>query len=537
MDNDFLTGGAAQNRAYESNTQQSNMSQTGEIITPIGTKADGESFLQDISQIPHFLVCGFSGAGKTSFVQTVTTYIATHYPPEEVRFIIYDSKNVDYTVYNAMPHLVLPVITDDRKAAGAISWLSIELKKRLKLLAESSAKDIVSYNKQCAASDNEKIPHLFVILDDFSSIQLGNETTASLMDILKNGRPVGIHFILVTSLTSSKVLQKDILSNVPCRISFCVSTRADSRVAIEQNGAENLSVPGELIFRWQNNLVKCQGVYIPDEDTQKAIKKLQHQNKSNINALGNMAAQIFENPGSDQSAQPPTTESEYDELLPAAVDVVLETGQASVSMIQRRLKLGYARSARLVDMMEERGIVGPFEGAKPRQILITKSQWQTINSGTDKSFDNAAISNNRSAFTSNATPHTGADDDESPDIIMRDFAQFNFSDIGLCINDNQIKISNKIMTKYGPGTTTASFNGKSVAGLTYKKPRMFSRGYIEFIMKPDVKIINNSSHLITITRENLSDILKIEFDNNVSHTMKTFMTQISQDIDVPLNEL
>ena len=537
MDNDFLTGGATQNCAYESNTQQSNMSQAGEIITPIGTKADGESFFQDISQIPHFLVCGFSGAGKTSFVQTVTTYIATHYSPEEVRFIIYDSKNVDYSVFNALPHLIMPVITDDRKAAGAISWLSLERKKRLKLLADSSAKDIATYNKQCSVSGNEKLPHLFVILDDFSSVQFDNDTTASLMDVLKNGRPVGIHFILVTSLTSSKVLQKDVLSNVPCRISFCVSTRADSRVAIEQYGAENLCVPGELIFRWQNNLVKCKGVYIPDEDTQKAIKKIQRQNKNSINALGNMAAQIFDNPSVEQSVKATDTALGEDELFPAAVYVVFEICQTSVSMLQRRLKLGYSRAARLVDMMEERGIVGPFEGAKPRQILITKAQWQIINSGTGKSFDNTAIASNRSAFTSNTTPHTGADDDEGPDIIMRDFAQFNFSDIGLCINDNQIKISNKIMTKYGPGTTTASFNGKSVAGLTYKKPRMFSRGYIEFIMKPDVKIINNSSHLITITRENLSDILKIEFDNNVSHTMKTFMTQISQDIGVPLNEL
>lgn len=537
MDNDFLAAGAAQNCAYEGNIQQSNMSETGEIITPIGTKADGETFFQDISQIPHFLVCGFSGTGKTSFIQTVTTYIATHYSPEEVRFLIYDSKNVDYNDFNALPHLIMPVITDDRKAAGAILWLSLERKKRLKLLADSSTKDIVTYNKQCAASGNEKLPHLFVILDDFSSAQLDNDTTASLMDVLKNGRPVGIHFILVTSLTSSKVLQKDILSNVPCRISFCVSTRADSRVAIEQNGAENLCVPGELIFRWQNNLVKCQGVYMPDDDTRKAIKKLQRQNKKSVNALGNMAAQIFEDPSSNQSTQTPTTAPEYDELLPAAVDVVFEMGQASVSMIQRRLKLGYARSARLVDMMEECGIVGPFEGSKLRQILITKAQWQAKN-GTGKYYDNNAVSeSNRSASTGNTTSNTNADDDEGPDIEMRDFAQFNFSDIGLCISDNQIKISNKVMTKYGPGTITASFNGKSVAGLTYKKPRMFSRGYIEFIMRPDVKIINTGSHLITIKKDDLSDILKIEFDNNVSHAMKTFMTQISQDIGVPLNEL
>lgn len=537
MDNDFLTGGVSQNFIYECNTQESNTSQAEEIIAPIGTRANGESFFQEISQIPHFLICGFSGSGKTSFVQTVTTYIVAHYPPEKVRFIIYDFKNVDYNVFNALPHLIMPVITDGRKASGMISWLSFENKKRLKLFADSSVKDITAYNKQCAMSDGQKLPHLFVILDDFSSVQFDDDTAASLMDVLKNGRPVGIHFVIVTSLTSSRVLHKDILSNVPCRISFCVSTRADSRVAIEQNGAENLSVPGELIFRWQNNLVKCQGVYVPDEEAQKTIRKLQRKNQNSIATLGNKAAQIFDNPSAEQNAKATVTSLDEDELFPAAVDVVLETGQASVSMLQRRLKLGYSRIARLVTMMEERGVVGPFDGSKPRQILITKGQWQTIKNGTDKSFDKTAISSNQSSFVSNTTPNTETDDVEDPDIIMRDFAQFNLSDIGLCITDNKIKISNKIMTKYGPGTTTVSFNGKSIAGLTYKKPRMFSRGYIEFIMKPNVKIINNSSQLITITRENLSDILKIAFDNNVSHTMRTFMTQISQDIDVPLSVL
>lgn len=535
MDNDSFSGSATQNYAYDGDTQQLNRAE--EIIIPVGKKADGEIFSQDISQIPHFLVCGFSGSGKTSFIQTVTTYIATHYPPEKVKFIIYDSKYVDYTIFNSLPHLIMPVITDARKAADAILWLSFECRKRLKLLADSSAKDIVAYNKQCTASGSEKLPHLFVILDDFSSVQVDPDTTVSLMDVLKNGRPVGIHFILATSLTSSKVLRKDILSNVPCRISFCVSTKADSRVAIEQNGAKNLSVPGELIFKWQNNLVKCQGVYIPDDDTQKTIKRLQRQNKKSMNTLGNMAAQIFEDSGSNQGAQPPAAASECDELFSAAVDVVLETGQVSVAMIQRRLKLGYSRAARLVDMMEESGIVGSFEGSRPRQILISKAQWQAKNSACAHFGANTAARSEHPAPTAHTAFNANADDDEGPDIVMRDFAQFNFCNIGLCIADNQIKVSNKVMTKYGPGTATALFNGKNVAGLTYKKPSMFSRGYIEFIMKPNVKIINNNSHLITITRDTLSDILKIEFDNTVSNTMKLFMTQISQDICVPLNEL
>ncbi len=537
MENDSLDSNVAHNYTCADNKQQSNITETGEIVTLIGTKADGELLFQDISQIPHFLVSGFSGAGKTSFVQTITTYLATYYPTDDVRFIIYDSKSVDYNNFNALPHLIMPVIKDDINLTVAISWLSDEYKKRLSLLVNTATKDIISYNKQCIVKSGEKLPHLFVILDDFSSIQFDNDTTAFLIDILKNGRAVGIHFVFVTSLTSSKVLQKYILSNVPCRISFCVSTRSDSRIVIEQNGAESLCVPGELIFRWQNNLIKCQGAYIPDEDIQKSLKKIQHQSKKNINVLGNMAAKIFENSNSEQNADFLNSSLYENEYFSNAVDVVLEVGVASTTLIQRRLKLGYAKAAELVDMMEKCGIVGPYEGTNPRQVLITKAQWQIMKNGDSKPSGNIIDSiNNRSALWGNTAAKTTTDE-EMPDIEMRDFAKFNFNGIGLCINDNQIKISNKIITKYGPGTTIASFNGKSVAGLTYKKPRMFSRGYIQFTMKPNVNIINSNPNLITITKDNFSDLLKIEFNSNVAHIIKTFMIQISQDTGVKLIEL
>ena len=537
MNNNFI-GDVWQDCTYESGIQRSNASKSGEIIAFIGTKADGELFFQNISPIPHFLVCGFSGAGKTSFVQTITTYLAVHYPPEEVNFIIYDSKKVDYTALNAMPHLAAPIITDDRKAMEAILWLSAEVEKRLKLLTKSATKDIVTYNKKCIASDNEKMHHVFMIFDDFSSLQLDNDATASLMSVLKNGRAVGIHLIFVTSLTSSKVLAKEIMSNVPCRISFCVSTKADSRTAIEQNGAENLGVPGELIFKWQNNLIKCQGAYIPNEDVQKTIKKIQRQNKNSINVLGNMAIQIFDNPSTELKVENTGKMLNEDELFSAAVDAVFEMGQASVPILQQKLKIGYARAARLVDAMEECGIVGPFECSKSHRILITKQHWQTIKNENRKQSGNAEAPESKYSTSANNVPPNVCDAEEDrSDIKMRDFAQFNFGDIGLCINNNQIKISNKIMTKYGPGTTTASFNGKSVAELIYRKPRIFSHGYIEFIMKPKTKIANDNSDLITIEKNNLPNILKIEFDRYVAHMVKTFMIQISQDINVQLNEL
>lgn len=523
MDTDIFTGGPAQNCAYEDTIPQPSVSGTGEILTPIGTKPDGELFFQDISQIPHFLVCGFSGAGKTSFVQTVTTYSAAHYPPEEIRFLIYDSKFIDYNSFNALPHLLIPVINDGRKAAGMIAWLSLECKKRLKLFAGSSAKDIFSYSKQAPVPANEKLPHLFVILDDCASLQFDKDS-AALMDILQNGRSVGIHLIFVTSLASSRSFQKYILPNIPCRISFCVSTKADSRTAIEQTGAEGLRVPGELLFRWQNTLLKCQGVYMPDEDIQRTIRNLRHQRMTNMNVLGTMAAQIFEDSQNDHASAPPVDE---EALFSAAVDTALESGQISASTLQHRLKVGYNTASNLVNLMEKRRIIGPMEGAKPRQLLITKAQWQTIKSGNHDAGQNLA-----------SREHTAVNKDaassENPDMKMRDFAQFHFRNVGLCIKDNQIVITTRVMTKYGPGTTTASFNGKSIAVLSYKNPRMFSPGYIQFLMKPNVQIISTNPDLIAIAKEELPDILKIEFDNNAAPTMKLFMTRIAEDIGIPL---
>lgn len=481
--------------AANANLQQNQECESvwGEIAVPIGTMDDGNTFIQDLGQIPHVLVCGFTGSGKTSFIQTIVANIATKYNPEKVKFIIYDSKMVDYTAFKSMPHLLRPVESDSKKATGIISWLSMEEKNRFKMFVDTGTKDIVSYNKQCEKNGNGTLPYIFVILDDFSSLQLSNHVTSWLVDILKTGRIVGIHIIIVTSQTSSKILHKDILSNMPCRITFCVSTRADSRVAIEQNGAEVLSVPGELIFRWQNQLVKCQSTYMSNEEVDKVVKKLEHQSRKNISTLGDMAAHIFEDSTNVPQDKITTTDFDEDPVLPYAVDAVLKPDQASTSLIQRKLKVGN-------DM--------------PLSTKTVETQ-------------------NPSASVTESTP-VKTDNEENSEIQMRNFAPFSFNCIGLCISDNQIRISNKITTRFGPATTTVSFNGRSIAGLTFKKPHLFFRGYIQFSMKPKVNIVNTSPHLITATKDNLSNFLKIKFDNDVAHTIKSFMMQISEDIGIQL---
>lgn len=496
LGNITFTDGVLQNSDYEKDKQQFNESEVKEIIVPIGIRTDGESFFQNISEIPHLLVCGVSGSGKTSFIQTVITYLAINYRSEEVNFLIYDSKYVDYSMFNTLPHIVMPVIKDDKKAIDVISQLSVECNWRLKQLTNRSVRDIFSYNKQCDITAKERLPHLFVVLDDFSSMRLDVETTALLKNILSIGRTVGIHFIFVTSAVSqSKILVKDILTYVPGRICFCVSNGIDSKLVVDKTGAENLSIPGELIFKWRNNFVECQGMYTTYEDIQKTIKKVPMSERKSTYAFESMKIKSLDNFSSEQSLQTIMKALDEEELFLDAVDVVFEAGQASVQLIQRRLRLGYARSARLIDRMEECEIIGSYAGAEPREINMTWAQWQTIKNKileNSKSVENAY---DPSGISSDKVLDKVFDDEESPDIIMRNFPRFNFNNVGLRVNENQIEISIRSKTKGGSYISTASFNGKSVAEITYRKPHMLSCGYIQFGIKPNVEIINNTPHL------------------------------------------
>ena len=538
LGNITFTDGVLQNSDYEKDKQQFNESEVKEIIVPIGIRTDGESFFQNISEIPHLLVCGVSGSGKTSFIQTVITYLAINYRSEEVNFLIYDSKYVDYSMFNTLPHIVMPVIKDDKKAIDVISQLSVECNWRLKQLTNRSVRDIFSYNKQCDITAKERLPHLFVVLDDFSSMRLDVETTALLKNILSIGRAVGIHFIFVTSAVSpSKILVKDILTYVPGRICFCVSNGIDSKLVVDKTGAENLSIPGELIFKWRNNFVKCQGMYTTYEDIQKTIKKVPMSERKSTYAFESMKIKSLDNFSSEQSLQTIMKALDEEELFLDAVDVVFEAGQASVQLIQRRLRLGYARSARLIDRMEECEIIGSYAGAEPREINMTWAQWQTIKNKileNSKSVENAY---DPSGISSDKVLDKVFDDEESPDIIMRNFPRFNFNNVGLRVNENQIEISIRSKTTGGSYISTASFNGKSVAEITYRKPHMLSCGYIQFGIKPNVEIINNTPHLKKVTEKNLQDILKIKFNKRVENTIKSFVIQISQDIGILLNEL
>ncbi len=491
--------------------------QNEEIMLLLGYDSSGNALTQDISSIPHFLVCGFSGAGKTTFIQSIITQICKTHSPDDVRFVIYDSKGIDYSVFNSIPHMLLPVISDAAKVAGTVQWLKIEIQRRIKEISTAGERNISAYNRNATT----KFPRIIAIFDDFSSAFLDTQV---LSDVLQNGRVAGVHCFVVTSTPSSQVLQKNIISNLPCRISFCVSSRADSRVAIEQNGAENLQIPGEMIFKYQNMLVKCQALYIPFPNVQSAMKKLCKQQKKDLNQLGDMAVHIFSGEKTAKNEAP--SKQDGDELLPAAVDIILETGQASVSILQRRLNLGYERAARIIDEMEDAGIVGPFLKSKPRAILITKEEWNIENSFAP----NQETGRRDSIF---------AKENQSKKklIVLRDFPKFNVVNGAISISNNQVFVDKKVVTRFGSATTTAHFTGDIFSSLIYQKPRMFSSGYMEFKFKDTTDIINETPDLIEIDRDKATEFLKFKFTSAQAKIVHLFLLQLAEDIHIPISEI
>lgn len=484
--------------------------QDGEILLSLGHDENGEVFIQNLSSIPHFLVCGFSGSGKSSFVQSLMTQLCRTQSTDNICFIVYDSKGIDYSVFNGTPYMLCPVITEEQKAAEAVRWLNTEVQRRIKIFLDTGTKDYAEYNRKSA----NMLPRIFVIFDDFSSAHLNEQMSTVLTNILKNGRVAGVHVMVVTSLPSSKVLKKDIISNLPCRISFCVSSRADSRVAIEQTGAENLQVPGEMIFKYHNIFARCQATYVPFSDIQETMKSLYKQQSKDF--VTNVLSK-------ERSLQ--CFDELDDELLTAAVEVILETNQVSVSMLQRRLKLGYARAARIMDVMEEKGIVGPFEGLKARSILVTREQWDAMQGGSTPS----------NVLQKKAAPKPAVA--EIAPIVLRDFEEFRVIDATISVYENKVRVSKKIITHYGSGITDVQFTGDSFSALVYKKPRLFSHGYIEFKFKEKVAVTNNQPDLVDVNQNNMEEFARVEFGGAQAKIVHLFLLQLAEDTHVQIKEI
>ncbi len=356
----------------------------------VGKDISGNCIVGDISKLPHMLIAGTTGSGKSVCMNTLIISLLYKAKPEEVRLIMVDPKMVELGVYNGIPHLLIPVVTDPKKAAGALQWTVTEMMRRYRLMSEAGVRDLESYNKVIVNDpDQQKLPQVVVVIDELADLMLvaAKEVEESICRIAQMGRASGIHLVIATQRPSADVITGLMKANIPSRIAFAVSSAMESRIILDAPGAEKLVGKGDMLFAplGQGKPKRVQGCFITDEEVQAVVASIKAQTQTDYSQEIIEQIEKRANDSGKQSAEPShggSDAQEGDEMLPAAIEIVLETGQASVSMLQRRLKLGYARAARIVDEMEDRGIVGPFEGAKPRQVLISKEQWEQMQNGT-----------------------------------------------------------------------------------------------------------------------------------------------------------
>ena len=356
----------------------------------VGKDISGKNIIGNISKLPHVLIAGTTGSGKSVCTNSLIVSMLYKSTPEEVRFIMVDPKMVELAPYNGIPHLLIPVVTDPKKAAGALQWAVYEMMKRYKMFSEHNVKDLASYNKVAETDETlKKLPSVVVVIDELADLMLvaAKEVEESICRVAQMGRAAGMHLVIATQRPSADVITGLMKANIPSRIAFAVASAMESRIILDTAGAEKLVGRGDMLYApLGESKIRVQGCFISPEEIEEVVAFVKQtgeaQYSDEVIAKIEESMQEKEKGGSSKgAAAAESSDDEGDELLPAAVDVVLETGQASVSMLQRRLKLGYSRAARLVDQMEERGIVGPFEGSKPRQLLITRAQWQEMQMG------------------------------------------------------------------------------------------------------------------------------------------------------------
>ena len=355
----------------------------------VGKDISGQAIVGDIGKLPHLLIAGTTGSGKSVCTNTIITSLLYKATPEEVRLIMVDPKMVELGIYNGIPHLLIPVVTDPKKAAGALQWAVTEMMKRYRTFSEVGVRKLEEYNAYAERTEGvDKMPAVVVLIDELADLMLvaAKEVEESICRVAQMGRAAGMHLVIATQRPSADVITGLMKANIPSRIAFAVASAMESRIILDTQGAEKLVGRGDMLFAplGSGKPQRVQGCFISDPEVA-AVVNFVKQNSGAARYDDAVMEEIEHNAAEKDKGSkgvggsvPEDVDSEFDELIDAAAEVVVETGQASVSMLQRRLKLGYARAARLVDQLEEKGIVGPFEGSKPRQLLVTKEQWQEM---------------------------------------------------------------------------------------------------------------------------------------------------------------
>ena len=371
------------------------------ITFAVGRDIAGKSIVADLKSMPHLLVAGATGSGKSVCINSIITSILYKARPDEVKFVLVDPKVVELSNYNGIPHLLIPVVTDPAKAAAALNWAVAEMDERYRKFAEAGTRDLSSYNayiskKKNKVKDGEVIgpmPQVVIIIDELADLMMAapSQVEESICRLAQKARAAGMHLIVATQRPSVDVITGVIKANIPSRIAFAVSSQVDSRTILDMAGAEKLVGKGDMLFNpvGSGKPIRVQGCFISDKEVNDVIKFVSDQckdaNSETAADSKSKAATVLEfieranTPEADKARK----DDMGDELLPDAIDLVVSAGQASVSMLQRRFRIGYNRAARIIDMMEERQIVGPADGSRPRTVLISEEDLQVMREATE----------------------------------------------------------------------------------------------------------------------------------------------------------
>ena len=353
------------------------------LTTVLGRDIAGELVLADLAKMPHLLIAGSTGSGKSVCINAMIVSLLYKSRPEDVRFLMIDPKVVELGVYNGIPQLIVPVVTDPRKAAGALGWAVTEMLRRYQLFAANNVRDLSSYNRLAqergyvaeSGARMEHMPRIVIIIDELADLMMAapNEVEDSICRLAQMARAAGMHLVIATQRPSVDVITGIIKANIPSRIAFAVSSQVDSRTILDMGGAEKLLGRGDMLFSplGVQKPVRVQGCFIDDREIEAVVDCIRGTASSEYDE--NVMEEIERGAAPEQETE--SAAPEGDAMIPEAVRCVVEAGQASTSLLQRRLRLGYARAGRLIDEMEQMGIVGPHEGSKPRQVLITWQQY------------------------------------------------------------------------------------------------------------------------------------------------------------------
>ena len=354
----------------------------------LGKDVAGKVIIADMAKMPHTLIAGSTGSGKSVCINTIITSIIYKAKPSEVKLVMVDPKVVELSVYNGIPHLLIPVVTDPKKAAGALAWAVQEMDNRYNLFAQKGVRDLKGYNALVEKEEGTgKLPQILIIIDELADLMMvaAKDVEDSICRLAQKARAAGMHLIIATQRPSVDVITGIIKANIPSRIAFAVSSQVDSRTILDQVGAEKLLGKGDMLFypTGATKPTRIQGAFVSDEEVEKIVSFV----KSNGEATYNEdILDTIENSGKPdkeiQEVNSKESGDKTDEHLMEAIELVIETGQASTSFIQRRFNVGYARAGRIIDQMEERGVISGYQGSKPRQVLMSKEQWEELKMGT-----------------------------------------------------------------------------------------------------------------------------------------------------------